>query len=94
MPMNLAWRGGCWFEGFEVKVHLGVEVDFSPALMAHPAFVVENLDECRAVLDESSVVCNDDEPLLGANRTHAADRRKRIDTRLAPRHRTLACLSF
>lgn len=72
-PPNLVMRGGCWFECLEVKVHLGVEADFSPALKAHPAFVVEDLDECRAVLAESNIQCSDDEPLLGFLRTYISD---------------------
>ncbi|HET9542009.1 MAG TPA: VOC family protein [Acidimicrobiales bacterium] len=42
-PDPLAARGGCWFEGDEVKVHLGVEADFRPARKAHPALVVDDL---------------------------------------------------
>ena len=30
-PADLAARGGCWFESEGVKVHLGVEKDFTPA---------------------------------------------------------------
>jgi catechol 2,3-dioxygenase-like lactoylglutathione lyase family enzyme len=41
----LASRGGCWFEGPGVKVHLGVEADFRPARKAHPALLVRGLDE-------------------------------------------------
>ncbi len=47
-PPELAARGGCWFEDGSVKVHLGVEADFRPARKAHPALVVDGLDElCR-----------------------------------------------
>ena len=38
-PPGLAARGGCWFEGTGVKVHLGVEADFRPAKKAHPALL-------------------------------------------------------
>jgi catechol 2,3-dioxygenase-like lactoylglutathione lyase family enzyme len=41
-PPLLAVRGGCWFESGDVKLHLGVEDDFRPALKAHPAL------RCRA----------------------------------------------
>lgn len=43
-PAELAARGGCWFEDGEVKIHLGVEEDFRPALKAHPALLVEDLE--------------------------------------------------
>jgi len=42
-PPQLAARGGCWFEHGDLKVHLGVEADFSPARKAHPAFIVDDL---------------------------------------------------
>jgi catechol 2,3-dioxygenase-like lactoylglutathione lyase family enzyme len=42
-PPHLAVRGGCWFEGDGVKVHLGVEPDFRPARKAHPALLVDDL---------------------------------------------------
>jgi catechol 2,3-dioxygenase-like lactoylglutathione lyase family enzyme len=44
-PEPLASRGGCWFEGAGVKVHLGVEADFRPARKAHPALLVRGLGE-------------------------------------------------
>jgi len=42
-PPNLAKRGGAWFEGGTLRVHLGVEADFRPARKAHPAFRVRGL---------------------------------------------------
>jgi catechol 2,3-dioxygenase-like lactoylglutathione lyase family enzyme len=42
-PPHLAVRGGCWFEGDGVKVHLGVEGDFRPARKAHPALLIDDL---------------------------------------------------
>lgn len=44
-PEPLASRGGCWFVHGPVQIHLGVEEDFRPARKAHPALVVEGLDE-------------------------------------------------
>ena len=35
-PAHLAARGGCWFERGQLKVHLGVEKDFTPARKAQP----------------------------------------------------------
>ena len=42
-PASLAGRGGAWFRGGGVEVHLGVEADFRPARKAHPAFRVRGL---------------------------------------------------
>jgi catechol 2,3-dioxygenase-like lactoylglutathione lyase family enzyme len=49
-PASLAGRGGCWFRGGAVEIHVGVEEPFAPARKAHPAFVVEDLDAVAARL--------------------------------------------
>jgi catechol 2,3-dioxygenase-like lactoylglutathione lyase family enzyme len=66
-PAALAARGGCWFVGPGVALHLGVEEPFVPATTAHPGVLVADLAEARralaaaglAVLDDSSgvVIC-------------------------------------
>lgn len=43
-PLELAKRGGAWFQSSNVQLHLGVESDFRPARKAHPAFIVDDLD--------------------------------------------------
>ncbi|GAA2833101.1 glyoxalase [Nonomuraea rubra] len=43
-PAELARRGGVWFRGEGMEVHLGVEEEFRPARKAHPAFLVDDLD--------------------------------------------------
>ena len=42
-PEELAGRGGAWFEGSGVKLHLGVEEEFRPARKAHAALIVRDL---------------------------------------------------
>ena len=54
-PPNLAKRGGAWFEGGTLRVHLGVETDFRPAKKAHPAFLVQHLDAISQHLREAGV---------------------------------------
>ncbi len=44
-PQALRARGGCWFRDGCAEIHVGVEDPFAPALKAHPAFVVDDLDE-------------------------------------------------
>ena len=50
-PAALVARGGCWFRSYDdrggvgAELHVGVEDPFSPARKAHPAFVVDDLDE-------------------------------------------------
>jgi len=43
-PPVLAARGGCWFRGHGIELHLGAERDFRPA-QAHPGLLVHDLDE-------------------------------------------------
>ena len=50
-PADLAARGGCWFRAYDdtgevaAELHVGVEDTFAPARRAHPALVVDDLDE-------------------------------------------------
>ncbi len=72
-PANLARRGGVWFAGGSLKLHLGVEADFHPARKAHPAFLVENLEGLTAHLRSSGIAMVDDEPLGGYRRVYISD---------------------
>jgi catechol 2,3-dioxygenase-like lactoylglutathione lyase family enzyme len=56
-----------------VRIHLGVEDDFRPASRAHPAFVVDNLDAFRSVLDKAGVEVVVDQPLPGFDRFYVSD---------------------
>ncbi|MEV4368327.1 VOC family protein [Nonomuraea sp. NPDC049637] len=47
-PPELAERGGAWFRGDGVEIHLGIEDDFRAARKAHPAFLVEDVDAYAA----------------------------------------------
>ena len=38
-PAPLAIRGGCWFVGNGIELHLGVEDEFRPARKAHPGLL-------------------------------------------------------
>ena len=49
-PAPLAARGGCWFVGPGLQLHLGVETPFAPARKAHPAFLVTDLAALKARL--------------------------------------------
>lgn len=72
-PPNLAARGGCWFEGPGVRVHLGVEFDFRPARKAHVAFRVDALRDLAAAAREAGYEVVDDEPLEGFDRLYVHD---------------------
>jgi catechol 2,3-dioxygenase-like lactoylglutathione lyase family enzyme len=72
-PPNLAKRGGVWFEGGTLKLHLGVEQDFHPARKAHPALLVNGLNELVERLQNADIAVITDEPLEGYNRVYVAD---------------------
>lgn len=54
-PVELAIRGGCWFERGALRIHLGVQEDFVPATKAHPAFTVSDLDRLALGLETAGV---------------------------------------
>ena len=72
-PANLAKRGGCWFERGDLKVHLGVEVDFRPARKAHVALVVSDLPALTEKLKTAGCALKEDEPLEGYHRIYVDD---------------------
>ena len=72
-PVALAGRGGCWFAGPGVSLHLGVEDPFAPARKAHVALLVDDLASLRAALEAAGVTINDDPADIGVRRFHAFD---------------------
>jgi catechol 2,3-dioxygenase-like lactoylglutathione lyase family enzyme len=49
-PPALRGRGGVWFALGRQQLHVGIDVDFTPARRAHPAFLV-SADELDAVAE-------------------------------------------
>ncbi|WP_238430775.1 VOC family protein [Frankia nepalensis] len=49
-PAPLAARGGAWFRGAGIEIHVGVTADFVPATKAHPAVLVDDPDALAARL--------------------------------------------
>ncbi len=45
---QMAERKSIWFVAGAVNLHLGIELDFTPAKRAHPAFVVQGLNAILA----------------------------------------------
>ena len=72
-PAALAERGGVWFQGDDVKVHLGVDPDFRAALKAHPAFLVRDLGALVRRLRAAGVEVVDDDLLPGYRRVYVTD---------------------
>jgi catechol 2,3-dioxygenase-like lactoylglutathione lyase family enzyme len=72
-PPGLASRGGCWFRGGDVEIHLGVEEGFRPARKAHPALLVDDLDAMRDRLSAAGHEIILDGELQGHRRFYTAD---------------------
>ena len=72
-PPPRAARGGAWFERGALKIHLGVERNFTPARKAHPGLLVEDLPALIATLAAAGIAVNTDEPLEGYIRVYVDD---------------------
>ena len=72
-PYPLSERGGCWFQKGDVIVHLGVESEFAPQRKAHPAFVVDALDDLAASLAQAGYLVKWDEALPDRRRFYSTD---------------------
>jgi catechol 2,3-dioxygenase-like lactoylglutathione lyase family enzyme len=74
-PPALAVRGGCWFAGNGIELHLGVEDDFRPARKAHPGLLWLDLDAlaARLVAAGRPVRWAADGELPGMRRFHTDD---------------------
>ncbi|MFD8755699.1 VOC family protein [Kitasatospora sp. NPDC059577] len=72
-PPVLAARGGCWFRGGGVEVHLGVVPDFRPSVKGHPGIQVGSLDALADHLAAHGHEVLWDTNVPGRRRFHAAD---------------------
>jgi catechol 2,3-dioxygenase-like lactoylglutathione lyase family enzyme len=72
-PPQLAARGGCWFRGGGLEVHLGVELEFAPARKAHPGILVRDLHSLAETLSAGGVEVTRDPEFPGHDRFYAAD---------------------
>jgi catechol 2,3-dioxygenase-like lactoylglutathione lyase family enzyme len=72
-PAPLVPRGGAWFNGPGIGVHLGVEKEFQPARKAHPCFRVADLDSAWDALQAAGVPLTPDDSLPDVRRFYAAD---------------------
>jgi catechol 2,3-dioxygenase-like lactoylglutathione lyase family enzyme len=72
-PPVLATRGGCWFRGDTVEVHVGVESSFTPAQKAHPAFLVDDIEAVARNIGSLGFPAMWDEEFPGYRRFYTAD---------------------
>src|ERR1700756_698887 len=64
-PPQMAERKSLWFVAGAVNLHLGIEPDFTPAKRAHPAFVVEGLNEILAACERAGIATKPDTTFNG-----------------------------
>lgn len=72
-PPVLAARGGCWFRGGGLEVHLGVEQDFAPARKAHPGILTDDVDAVAERLTAAGIAVQWDDDFPGMRRFYTAD---------------------
>jgi catechol 2,3-dioxygenase-like lactoylglutathione lyase family enzyme len=72
-PPALASRGGCWFRGHGIEVHVGIEDSFVPARRAHPGFQVDGLEAWAQRLERTGHVVEWDDLLPGMRRFYTFD---------------------
>jgi hypothetical protein len=72
-PALLAARGGCWFRGHGIELHLGVEEDFRPARKAHPGLLVTDLDGWASRLSAAGYPVRWDWDFPGMRRFYSED---------------------
>lgn len=72
-PENLQARGGCWFKCGTQEVHIGVQVDFTPAKKAHPGFTVHALEQLKSKLETAGYNISEEPPIAGRARFFTHD---------------------
>lgn len=72
-PPGLAARGGCWFRGHGIELHLGVEEDFRPARKAHPGLLVRDIDAWARRLRDAGYPALFDDEFPGMRRFYSQD---------------------
>jgi catechol 2,3-dioxygenase-like lactoylglutathione lyase family enzyme len=74
-PPLLAARGGAWFAGHGIELHLGVEADFRPARKAHPGLLWPDLDALALRLSAEGYPVHWADPaeIPGRRRFHTED---------------------
>ena len=72
-PEVLAGRGGCWFQAGALQLHLGADPAFTPASKAHPALIVEGLDDLVTALRDAGYEVRAGATIDGVTQTFTDD---------------------
>src|SRR5580704_7859031 len=69
-PVEMAGRNSIWFVAGPVNLHLGIEPDFHPAKRAHPALVVDDLDDIDAACERADLATKPHTAVSASRRVH------------------------
>lgn len=72
-PETLKAKGGVWFETGNLRVHFGVDGEFTPARKAHVAYLVADLVAVRARVTGAGFPVVEDDDLPGYERFCTSD---------------------
>jgi catechol 2,3-dioxygenase-like lactoylglutathione lyase family enzyme len=72
-PATMAKRNSIWFRAGSVSLHLGLEPDFHPAKRAHPALVVDGMDQVLTACQSANITVKPDVSFNGFRRVHIFD---------------------
>lgn len=72
-PVELAGRGGLWFECGDLQLHLGVEDPFTPARKAHPGLRLAGYEAFIERLTQAGVNVRPDATVPGMQRSFVDD---------------------
>ncbi len=67
-PAHLALHGGVWFQCGAAQLHLGGDPDFVATKKAHPALIVDSVDDMVRSLRAQGVESTGEEPVDGRQR--------------------------
>lgn len=72
-PVQLAVRGGVWFQCGGAQLHLGADPEFLPAKKAHPALLVADFAVFAAILAGHGVALKPEDAVAGRRRATLFD---------------------
>jgi catechol 2,3-dioxygenase-like lactoylglutathione lyase family enzyme len=72
-PASMTGRNSIWFMAGPVNLHIGIEEEFHPAKRAHPALVVDNLDDIVAACQRAGLATRPDTSFNNFRRVHVSD---------------------
>lgn len=72
-PPALAVRGGCWFRGGGIELHVSIDTGFAPARKAHPGLLWPDLDRLADRLDAAGHQVRWDTDFPGMRRFYTDD---------------------